>query len=62
MEETVFSVLYRKIRESKESLTDCAMSGGARDYIEYCKIVAKHQVLDSFEEDIKDLEKRFMDQ
>lgn len=62
MEETVFSILYRRINETKQSLAECAMSGGAKDYVEYCKIVAKHQVLNSFEEDIKELEKRFMEQ
>jgi hypothetical protein len=62
MEESVFSVLYRRIRESRESLTEFTMSGGAKDYVEYCKMVAKCQMLDSFEEDVKDLEKRFMDQ
>ena len=62
MEDSVFSLLYRHIREEKEPLVDHLMHGGAQSYEDYVRVSARHAALVDIEEMIKDLEKRFMDQ
>ena len=62
MEETVFGLLYRHIREEKEPLVDHLMHGGAKSYEDYVRVSARHAALVDIEEMIKELEKRFMDQ
>jgi hypothetical protein len=62
MEETVFSLLYRTIRERKEPLADHLVNGGAKNYEEYLRVSTEHRTLCSIEDDIKGLEERFIDQ
>lgn len=62
MEDTVFGILYRRIKERRESLAGYIVTGGAADYVAYAKAVAKHETYVTIEEDLKELEKRFMDQ
>ena len=62
MEDTVFGILYRRIRERLESLAGYIVNGGAADYVAYAKAVAQHEAYVTIEEDLKELEKRFMDQ
>jgi hypothetical protein len=61
MEQSVFSLLYRSICERKASLTDYTMSGGARDHNAYTHAVAQYEAYTAMEEEIKELEKRFME-
>jgi hypothetical protein len=61
MEDTVFGILYRRISERRESLSGYIVSGGASDYVAYAKAVAQHEAYVTIEEDLKELEKRFMD-
>ena len=60
MEETVFTVLYRRIGERKNDLTGYTMSGGPAKSEEYVKAVAAYEVLTTIEEDLKELEARLM--
>ena len=62
MEETVFGLLYRHIREEKEPLVDHLMHGGAKSYEDYVRVSARHAALVDIEEMLKELEKRFIDQ
>jgi alanine-alpha-ketoisovalerate/valine-pyruvate aminotransferase len=62
MEDTVFGVLYRRIGERREALANHVVNGGAPDYVAYAKAVAQHEAYVTIEEDLKELEKRFMDQ
>jgi hypothetical protein len=62
MEDTVFAIIYRRIAERREALADYIVHGGAPDYVAYARAAAQHEALLSIEEDIKELEKRFMDQ
>ena len=62
MEDTVFGVLRRRIRERKEPLADYLVSTGAKSFEDYLRASSKHQALCSVEEDIKELEERFIDQ
>jgi hypothetical protein len=59
MEQTVFSLLYRSIRERKAALTGYVMSGGARDHSTYTHAIGQHEAYTAMEEEIKELEKRF---
>jgi len=62
MEESLFKILYRRLREEKEPLVDHLMQGGAKSYEDYLRVSVKHSTLVDIEEMIKELEKRFMDQ
>jgi len=62
MEESVFGVLYRRIAEHREGLAAYMVSGGPPDYVAYAKAAAQHEAFRIIEEDIKELEKRFMEQ
>tara|TARA_R110000822_G_scaffold184415_7_gene323758 strand:+ start:729 stop:917 length:189 start_codon:yes stop_codon:yes gene_type:complete len=62
MEDTIFGILYRRIKERRESLAGYIVNGGAPDYVSYAKAAAQHEAYVTIEEDIKELEKRFMDQ
>jgi hypothetical protein len=62
MDETVFGILHRRIKERKEPLADYLVSGGAKSFEDYLRASAKHEALCSVEEDIKELEERFIDQ
>ena len=62
MEDSVFGILYRRIGERREALADYIVNGGAPDYVAYAKATAQHEAYVTLEEDIKELEKRFMDQ
>jgi alanine-alpha-ketoisovalerate/valine-pyruvate aminotransferase len=62
MEDSVFGILYRRISERREALADYIVQGGAPDYVGYARAAAQHEAYVTIEEDIKELEKRFMDQ
>jgi len=62
MEDSVFGLLYRRIREKRGPLADYLTQGGAKNYEDYVRVSAQHGALVDIEEDIKELEKRFMDQ
>jgi hypothetical protein len=62
MEETVFALLYRRINEKREPLQDHLVQGGAKSYEDYVRVSAQVTTLNSMEDDIKDLENRFIEQ
>lgn len=62
MEEMLFPVLYRALRERRESLTSYLASGSANSYEVYRESVGRIAEIDAIEEEIKALEKRLMDQ
>jgi hypothetical protein len=62
MEDSVFGILYRRISERREALANYMVQGGAPDYVAYARAAAQHEAYLTLEEDIKELEKRFMDQ
>lgn len=62
MQDAVFSVLYRRLSERREALAGYIVNGGAADYVTYAKAVAQHEAYVTIEEELKELEKRFMDQ
>lgn len=60
MEDTVFALLLRSIHERKQALQEGLASGGAKSYEDYCKLVGEYSALQRIEDDVKDLEKRFI--
>jgi oligoribonuclease (3'-5' exoribonuclease) len=62
MEDSVFGILYRRISECRQALADYMVNGGPPDYVAYVKAQAQHTAYVDIEEDIKELEKRFMEQ
>jgi hypothetical protein len=61
MEDTLLALLRRYIHERKLDLTVHTMGGGASKYEDYIRAVAQYEALTSVEEEIKDLEQRFME-
>lgn len=62
MEETVFTVLRRRISERKADLTSYVMSGGAAKYEEYMRAAGAYETLTVIEEELKELEARFVEE
>jgi len=62
MEETVFYRMIRHIHERLEVQTEYIMSGGARNYEEYTRAIARCTELRELEEVVKDMESRYIDQ
>jgi hypothetical protein len=62
MEDSVFAILYRRISERRQALADFVVQGGAPDYVAYARATAQHEAYLTLEEDIKELERRFMEQ
>lgn len=62
MEEMLFPVLYRTLRERRENLASYLANGGAPSYDVYRESVGRIAEIDALEEEIKALEKRLMDQ
>lgn len=60
MEDTVFALLLRGISERKQALSESLAAGGAKNYEEYCKMVGEYSAHQRLEDDVKDLEKRFI--
>lgn len=60
MQDTIFTYLLRSINERKHALQEGLASGGAKNYEEYCRMVGEYSALQRVEDDVKDLEKRFI--
>lgn len=60
MENTVFTLLLRGLAERKQVLQESLASGGAKNYEDYCRLVGEYSALQRMEDDVKDLEKRFI--
>jgi hypothetical protein len=60
MEATVFNYLLRGISEQKVALMEHLARGGARSYEEYCRATGEYAALQRTEDEIKELEKRFI--
>jgi hypothetical protein len=60
VEETVFSLLFRRLNEYREGYADALVAGGAADYAEYRSMTGAVQALDAVIQDVKELESRFI--
>jgi len=60
MQDTVFALLLRGITEQRVRLMEHLANGGAKSYEDYCRATGEYTALQRMEDDIKDLEKRFI--
>jgi hypothetical protein len=60
MEDTVFMAIRRRLADRKAVLNEYVMQGGASDYTTYAQAVAQYEMCTTLEEDVKELESRFM--
>jgi predicted nuclease with RNAse H fold len=60
MEDTVFALLLRGITERQMHLMEHLANGGAKSYEDYCRATGEYTALQRMEDDIKELEKRFI--
>lgn len=60
MESTVFVLLLRSTAEQKQALSEHLVQGNAKSYEDYCRIVGEYFALQRVEDEIKELEKRFI--
>ena len=58
----IFALLFRFLAERRASLTEYTMSGRPQTLEDYTKAVAQYEAYTAVEEEMKELEKRFMDQ
>lgn len=61
METDLFTYLLGRIAERKGYIEEGLAIGGAKDYEEYCKMVGGYAILREMEEEIKEIEKRYLD-
>jgi hypothetical protein len=62
MESDIISLLMRRIRERMDAVEQALAAGAARSYEEYCRLVGGYAAMREFEDDIKELEKRYLDE
>jgi hypothetical protein len=60
MEDTVFALILRGLAERKSNLQEHLANGGARSFEEYCRSVGEYAATQRLEDDVKELEKRFI--
>jgi hypothetical protein len=60
MNDTIFTYLLRGLTERKQALQEGLASGGAKNYEEYCRMVGEYSALQRLEDEVKELEKRFI--
>ena len=61
MELDVFSIFERRINEYKSSIEQYLAAGGASTPEIYWKNVGKYEALSGIEEDLRDIEKRYVE-
>lgn len=54
-------ILLHRTGEQKRSIELFLASGGAKSYEDYCRAVGEYTALMKVEDDIKDVEKRFLE-
>ncbi|MGA1706196.1 MAG: hypothetical protein ACO39X_04040 [Candidatus Nanopelagicaceae bacterium] len=61
MEETLLALLRRRIAESKENVEQFLASGGADSMEKYNRIVGRYEAMTMIEEELLDLERRYIE-
>ena len=54
-------ILLYRTEEQKRSIELFLAGGGAKSYDDYCRAVGEYSSLQKVEDDIKDIEKRFLE-
>lgn len=61
MDETVFSILLRRLEEKKSSIELFLAQGGAKSHEDYVRMVGEYSSTTGMIDEVKDLEKRFLE-
>lgn len=61
MDDHIIGLLKRYLAEKKQHLNEFTMGGGAEDYAQYVAAVAKARAYTEMEEELKELERRFLE-
>ena len=61
MEDTIFVLLGRKFEERKRDIEEFLAGGSATNYEEYCRFVGEYRGLVHMEAELKELEKRYIE-
>lgn len=59
-ESNPFFLMLRKISEQKSAVELYLARGNAKTHDEYCKLVGSYETLERVEEEIKDIEQRYI--
>ncbi len=61
MENDVFTLLFRRLADRKMYIEQSLAGGAARDFTEYSRMVGEYAAFVEMENEIKDIEKRYLD-
>ncbi len=61
MESDVFTLLFRRLADRKMYIEQSLAGGAARDFTEYSRMVGEYAAFVEMENEIKDIEKRYLD-
>lgn len=61
MEIDIVPTILSNIRDRKSSIELFLATGGAKSYDEYCRCVGEYTSLQKVEDDVKDIEQRFIE-
>jgi hypothetical protein len=61
MDETLLALLRRRIAESKENIEQFLANGGADSMEKYNRIIGRYEALTMIEEELLDLERRYIE-
>lgn len=61
IEDTVFTLLGRKLTERKRDIEEFLAGGGVTTHEEYCRFVGEYRGIINMETELKELEKRYIE-
>ena len=61
MSDSVIGLLSRQLEEYKSSIELWLAQGGAKSYEDYLKMTAKYEAFEQIEQEVKELEKRYIE-
>jgi hypothetical protein len=61
MEGEIIAAILSRTEEQKRSIELFLAGGGAKSYDDYCRAIGEYSSLQKVEDDIKDIEKRFLE-
>lgn len=61
MESDILSLFLRHIAEQKAQIEQALATGAARDFNEYAKLTGQYAAYVDMESEVKDIEKRYLD-
>lgn len=62
MESDILTLILRRITERKDHIEQSLAGGAARDFSEYSRMVGEYAAYVEMESEVKDIEKRYLDE